>query len=259
MLLAVKNRENRKKLILYSAIALMVGVASIVPLVFLMSAKAEVSPDEQPQFNLTIPYAYIGNYLDNSSETNRTTILHARDANSNWVPIVFQIAFKATPNFDPKAVASDAIFEYYLIEIFSEKGFIENVPYAAYASCNTSKPWGVFLFSRYNWFDSNSSDPPLDAWGVSGSANGTSLGLKAGPGLDWNRSLGQPESMFLTVRRQGWVILNSNSTTARLADPEVILQIQLEKFGDGFLHNEVIPEDEMAQTDPLYPGIKLYR
>jgi hypothetical protein len=43
--------KREKKLIAYSAIALMIGVASIVPLVFLMSAKAELPPEEQPQFS----------------------------------------------------------------------------------------------------------------------------------------------------------------------------------------------------------------
>src|SRR3989304_5780575 len=122
----------------------MVGIASIVPLVFLMSAKAETSPDEQPQFSVDVPYAYIGNYWDNSSETNRTTSLWAWDANSNKVNVVFTIALNATPNFDPQKVASDAIFENYQIEILSDKGSVGNITYYAYAQCNSSKPYQDF-------------------------------------------------------------------------------------------------------------------
>ena len=242
-----------KKLIVYSAIALMVGVASIAPLVFLMSAKAEVSPDEQPQFSVNIPYAYIGNYWDNSSETNRTSSLWAWDENSSKVNMVFTIAFNATPNFDPQTVAQDAIFEYYQVEIVSDKGSVGNVTYFVYAQCNSSKPFQNFNFYREDWFDYNST---RDSFIMYSSINGTSITFKMGPGLDWNTSLGEPETLSINVRRQGWVILNNNSTTAYLADPEVILQIQLEKFGNGFLYNNLVPEDELSKIDPLLPNAK---
>ena len=228
----------------------MVGVASIVPLVFLMSAKADVSPDEQPQFSVNVPYAYIANYWDNSSQTNRTTSLWAWDENSNKV---FTIALNATPNFNPQKVASDAIFENYQIEILLDKGSVGNVTYSVYASCNSSEPFQDFHFYRDHWFDANSTK---DAFIMYSSINGTSITFKTGAGLDWNKSLGAPETLFLTVRRQGWVILNNNSTTAYLADPGVILQIQLEKFGDGFLYNNLIPEDEMSKIDPFLPHAK---
>lgn len=229
----------------------MIGVASIAPLVFLMSAKAEIPPDQQPQFSINIPYAYIGNYWDDSSKTDNQSTY-------GWV---YSIVFNATPNFDPKTIiASDAavsVFEYYLIEISSDKGFIGNVTYVhTYANWNTTKPFEHFFFSRDHWFDSNSS---RDAFLITFWENGTSLGFKTGPGTDWNRSLGEPQTIFISMRRQGWLILNNNSTIAHLASPEVILQIQLEKYGDGFLYNNIIPEDELSQIDPLMPQIKLIK
>ena len=242
-----------KRLVTYCAIALMIGVASIVPLLFLMSTKAEIPPDEQPQFSVSVPYAYIGNYWDNSSETNRTTSLFTWDANSNKVNIVFTIAFNATPNFDPQTVASDAIFENYQVEILSDKGSIGNVTFGVYANCNSSEPYQNFHFYRDQWFDANfTKDGFVTYW----REDGTSITFKTGAGLDWNKSLGEPEKLFISVRRQGWVILNNNSTTAYLADPEPILQIQLEKFGDGFLYNNLIPENELSQIDPFMPHAK---
>ena len=242
-----------KKLIAYSAIALMIGVASIAPLVFLMSAKAEIPPDQQPQFSVNVPYAYIGNYWDNSSETNRTTSLWAWDANSNKVNTVFTIALNATPNFDPQTVASDAMFENYQVEILSDRGSIGNVTFGVYANCNSSEPYQNFHFYRDQWFDANFTK---DAFVTYWREDGTSITFKTGAGLDWNKSLGEPETLFLKVRRQGWVILNNNSTTAYLADPEPILQIQLEKFGDGFLYNNLVPEDELSKIDPFLPNAK---
>jgi hypothetical protein len=245
-----------KRLILYSVIALMVGVAAISPLMFLMSVKADAAPEEQPQFNINLRYLYIDNYLDNSSEKNSTSILHARNANSDWVPMAYAMVFNATPNFDPKGVTSDAIFEYYIMEVSSEKGFIGNAPFSSYASFNVSQPWGSFIFSRDKWFNSTQNEY---MGGQSGSLDGTSIGFRTGPGLDWNRSLGEPETLTISVRRQGWVILSNNVTTAHLADSEVILQIQLEKFGDGFIYNDALSEDELAQIDPMYPHIKIMK
>ena len=242
-----------KKLIAYSAIALMVGVASIVPLVFLMSAKAEITPEEQPQFSVDVPYAYIANYWDNSIETNRTASLWALNENPNNVKMLFTIALNATPNFDPQTVAQDAIFEIYQVEIVSDKGSVGNVTYSVYANCNSSKLPQDFYFHRDQWFDANSTK---DSFVMYWTINGTSVTFKMGHGLDWDRSLGEPETLSIKVRRQGWVILNNNSTTAYLADPEVILQIQLEKFGDGFLYNNLVPEDELSKIDPFLPNAK---
>jgi hypothetical protein len=218
-----------------------------------MSAKAVIPPEEQPQFSVNVPYAYIANYWDNSSETNKTTSLWAWDENSNRVNMLFTIALNATPNFDPQTVAQDAILENYQVEIVSDKGSVGNVTYSVYVNCNSSEPFQNFNFYRDHWFDYNST---RDSFIMYSSINGTSITFKTGPGLDWNRSLGEPETLSINVRRQGWVILNDNSTTAYLADPEVILQIQLEKFGDGFLYNNLVPEDELSKIDPLLPNAK---
>ncbi len=53
-----------KKLIAYSVLALLIGIASISPLMFLMSAKAETTP--KSWFNLNVPYAYVkANFTEN--------------------------------------------------------------------------------------------------------------------------------------------------------------------------------------------------
>ncbi len=168
-----------KNLILYSAIALMVGIASIVPLTFLMSAKAETPPEEQPQFSVNVPYAYIANYWDNSDGTNKT--------GTNKNPSVFTIALNATPNFDPQTVAQDAIFENYQIEIVSDKGSVGNVTYSVYINCNSSEPpFQAFNFYRDHWFDYNST---RDSFIMYNSLNGKSIIFKTGRGLELEQKL----------------------------------------------------------------------
>lgn len=246
-----------KKLIVCSILAIAIGVASIVPLVFFMSANAQTNPDDQPQFNLNIPYAYVGDYWDNNSQTFSPTSVHVfyMENFSSDINMIYTIAFNSTPKFDPKTIDADAIFEYYLIDVSSEKGLIGNLTYFTSVNCNSSKQYDNFHFSRDQWFDSNSTDAfSIASWG-----NNPTLGFKCGTGTNWNHNLGEPETLFITVRRQGWVILNDNSTVAHLANPDVILQIQLEKYGDGFLYNNIIPEDELAQINPLTPQHKMLK
>jgi hypothetical protein len=43
-----------------------------------------------------------------------------------------------------------------------------------------------------------------------------------------------------------------------LSSGEVIKQVQLEKFGNGFLYNTIVPENQLSQIDlfkPPYPGL----
>jgi len=246
-----------KKLIALSAIAIMAGVACIAPLMFLMSARADLPPDQQPQFSVSIPYAYIGNYLESQNVTAGVTFGFSDGNNLSMLPIFYTIAVNAVPNFEPQSVASDAIVEYYVIEVSSDKGFIGNTTYRVGVAYNTSKPYDTFHFYRDQWFDSNSSRDAFSMYGVWG--NGTSIGFKTGTGVDWNRSFGELETIFITMKRQGWVILNSNSTIAHLADSEVVAQVQLEKYGDGFLYNTIVPEDELSRIDPLVPGATLLK
>ena len=252
-----------KRLIAYSTIALIIGVAAVMPLLFSISAQAEIPPDQKPQFSINIPYIYISNYWNESIDLDPIE-QNAEDTPAlSFIQMMYALVFNATLNFDPEAVSSDAVVEYYLLEIQSDKGHIGNVTFSIGVNLNDLEsnqlPW--FHFSRDQWFDTNSSEDADLAGRAYAWVNVpyTYMGLKKGSGSDWNRSLGEPETIVINVRRQGWVVLNDNSTVAYLASPEPILQIQLVKYGNGFLYNIIIPEDELAQIDPLMPQLKLAR
>ena len=85
----------------------------------------------------------------------------------------------------------------------------------------------------------------------------------SGVNLNWGSTFGEPETMFVSVSLLGWIALRGNSTdTIILGEPEVVAEAQLEKFGDGFLYNTLIPEDELSEFDPdfdpLNPCGKLF-
>ena len=237
-----------KKLIAYSAIALMVGIASIVPLVFLMSAKAETTPKQW--FNLNVPYAYI--------KTNYTEDM-GLDVYNYWHSVVLNF----TLNPETENEISDARFEYFELQIYTDKEPLGNTSY--YVGTNRTSAFEFeaesFHFMRDDRFDSNTSSGGwfTPHWNISDSAE-TIIG-----GSVYNSPAGQDEApktvtvvreagaIFIDVRRIGFVTFNGNSTVVTLSDNGIIQHIELKKFGDGFLYNTLLPEDQLLQIDLLNP------
>jgi hypothetical protein len=59
----------------------------------------------------------------------------------------------------------------------------------------------------------------------------------------------------LTLQRAGWWTVKDGSVSIA-ANPErdeILLQVQLEAFGDGFLYNKLVPEEKLAQINPFDP------
>lgn len=249
----MKNQmQIEKKLILCSILAITIGVATIMPLSFLMSANAQTNPEEQPQFNIDIPYAYIGNIWKNDSAINSPQVIYFSYDGKNYseAMTVYTIAFNSTPRFDQEKINADAVFEYYLIEVSSEKNFIGNFTYSTY----NSQHYQNFHFSRDQWFNSTTNYIfCITSWGTN-----PTLGFTSGIASNWNLGSDEPKTLQITVQRLGWVILTDNSTIAYRANPnEIILQIELQKYSDGFLYNNAIPEDELSQINLLTPQLKL--
>jgi hypothetical protein len=75
----------------------------------------------------------------------------------------------------------------------------------------------------------------------------------AGRGNNWVSNFGEPETITISIRALGWITFNGNSTIATLANGEEMARIQLEKFGDGFIYNNLLSEDQLSQIDLLNP------
>jgi len=81
-------------------------------------------------------------------------------------------------------------------------------------------------------------------WGQSGPSG---LGI-------WNK--GQPSTVTLAVYRLGWVALNGQSISVTFANPnEIAVEVQLSKFGNGFLYNTILSPDRLSQIDLFNPPI----
>ncbi len=270
----MKNVKTEKKLIAFAAIALIVGVASITPLMFLMSqtAKAQTFADE-PWFTASIPYSYWvpttgtedlnpqinfsqGRPSDLNNETN---LLAGNLTDQEFVGYRKVIVMNFTLKPLPETETADAKIEYYVLEVKSDKGPVMNMSYYVGTARSNSFEPGDFHFMRNNWFDSNTTggggfdyswaSGTSKLWPIRGSGTGTPG--HSGSGNVYT-ALTEAETLTINLSRLGWVTFNGNSTTVKLSN-ELIQQIQLNKYGDGFLYNTMFNEDELSQIDLWIP------
>jgi hypothetical protein len=240
-----------KKLVAYSAIALMIGVVSIMPLLLLMSGAARAETGPKPYFGMDINYAFVR--ITNASSIRVGDQTTNMSGNGPYLEEI--IFYNNTIYADANSELPDAVIEYFLIQIYSDKGPIENITEFAGASFNSSFTMSMadsFMFNRENWFDSNTSGGGgfyMDGLQWLPSVTG-------GHGSSTNVFInyGEPETIYINVSRLGSVIFSGNSTLVSLSTAEFLGQIQLEKYKDGFLFNKLLSEDELSQIDPLDPG-----
>jgi hypothetical protein len=239
-----------KKLIACSILAITIGIATIAPLAFFMSAKAETTLDK-PWFNINVPYAYFtANLTDTSYNIGQ------------------YITFNVTKNADAVDKQADTRIEYYQMQVYSDKAFVENLTYfVATNSTAAFDPSSSFSFERENWFNTNTTsggffftdlnetvDNPTLA-SISDETSGTI------PSSNWEHStvsqsisaVQHADTIYIDVTRLGYVTFNDDSTVVNLADNSVVQHIELTKYGGGYLYNTAIPEEQLAKTNPLGP------
>jgi hypothetical protein len=249
-----------KKLIACSILALIIGIASIAPLLFLMSAKAETAP--KPWFNLDVPYAYV--------TANFTENLDGYDVYNYYRALVLNF----TLNPEAENEISDAQFEYYEFQLYTDKEQLGNFSYFVGTNRTNSFTFDVesFHFMRDNWFDSNTtgggmftyywnaSNPPdlstissVVSSYISPTGQDTSDNLRYNEAPRMVAALREAETLFIDVRKTGLVTFNGNSTLVTLSGNEFFQHLELKKYGDGFLYNALFPEDQLSRIDLFHP------
>ena len=232
-----------KKLILCSILAIAIGIATVVPAAFFMNTKAQTYDDTW--FNLDVPYAY---FKANATNTEYQTVAE--------IDIQASLSQTAVNN---RAEARIEYFEFtiYVDDIELEK---QNYFYSITSSDNEDTT-AMFEFSRENWF--NSSDFGVNSGGGSfitdpaqlnsnviggggiytthytiDDPNSDEIYEKYGKILD---TMENAQTIYLEVRRVGYVTFEGNNTVVTLASNPVILQIELTKNGDAFTFGNPAP------------------
>lgn len=111
--------QIEKKLVLCSILAITVGIATIVPLEYMMAASAQANTpltNIEPWFNVNVPFAYCNPYKNSGNST--------MSFNGALIQVVAN--FTLTPNALKNA---DAQIEYYQFAVSSDQGPIVNLGY----------------------------------------------------------------------------------------------------------------------------------
>jgi hypothetical protein len=257
-----------------SIVALLLGVFLAAPLLYTNVAIEPVAAGSEQLLDVELTYAYIeqitgtyvpyGGFLPDSENPNATEPGVPR---TNYF-VAFNLT-RLSEDVDP----CDAKLLVYLVKFYSDKGFVGNLGIfegILYNSDLVTVPESEnetgegLIYSSGLLFEIFKSDEffgnhhPFQAggsfgtWNVGESRTGASSGF-------WDSSFEEPETIFASVNLLGWVALRGNSTdTVILEEPEVVAEAQLEKFGDGFLYNTLIPEDDLSDFDPLNPLWELF-
>ncbi len=261
------------KLVQGSIIALLLGILMAAPLLYTNIVMAPAAASSKPLLGVEVTYAYIeqitgtyvpyGGFLPDSQNPNATEIGISR--------VDYFVAFNFTrlsEDVDP----CDAKLLVYSVKFYSDNGLVGNlgifegilynsdlvtVPESENETgegllYNTGRLFEIFsddFFGNYAPFQAGGS---FGTWDVGESRTGGSSGF-------WDSTFEEPEAIFVSVNLLGWIALRRNSTdTVILEEPELVTEVQLKKFGDGFLYNTIIPEDELSEFDPLNPIGKLF-
>ncbi len=230
-----------KKLILCSILAISIGIATIIPLQYLMTAEAQTTAEVlseaqaitqatqvEPWYNVDVTYAYCN---PNEAGANDT---------ASWSGASIKIAANFT--LIPEALRSgEAQIEYYKFAISSEQGPITDLYYHIAQANDASfltflSSWGTVGFSNGLTYNG-----PHCSGGQGGEYNydggSYSVGFFHGDILESEAvaKIRNAQTLYIDVTKAASVKVTGNITVTEPASDEVIQHIELTKVSDGFL------------------------
>jgi hypothetical protein len=246
-----------KKLIALCTIAVTIGVASIVPIFYLMSAKTAPS---KPWFNIAIPYAY----LTAVPPKNPTGL--SPDSIGIWDALVINSTINGDAWDNNLEVAR---LEFFQIRIYHDNGFLYNTTFFVLTNrTSSSEPFPssienlIALLGNttgisgtyFNYFNHTEF-----SWGRYSRGLGSFSG-----NLDQNRpelmlmkqkvlEFKNAEKVYIDVSRLSSTTFKMNSTITESSSNAVLQHIELKRFGDGFLYNSLVPEEQLSHINLLGP------
>ena len=251
-----------KKLIVWSVLAIVIGVAAIVPLEYLMTGQAEAKAQTiTPWFNVSIPYAYVNLYDSGGNDT------------MTWDGAMFQAIANFTLTSDAINLKNaDAQIEFYQFRLYSDTAAIVNITYSVAVSREelnvpgipggvystiTGSGCNIFYFADGTTYDGNAvagdsicgggivlSNIP----GVQPVANYT-VAVVGSYIADYKgdnivqalNELRNAQTLYIDVSKICSVSYQGNSssttaTTTTMASNEILCHIELTKIESGFVY-----------------------
>ena len=196
-------------------------------------------------FGLNIPYAYI------KFTYNSTPLVSGRQ---------HFISFNYSNYASSDESLPDAAIEYFLLQIYSEKGPIANLTRyvgTAFSSSFTTQTFNSLFLSRNNWLDNRTI--PLSGGGTfffNWTENTPNVSATSGNTTSTGSMINyqDPNTLFMNVTRIASIVFKEN--TAIVSPTNTLIEtLQFEKYDGGFIYNTIVPSDQLAQMDPLKPKL----
>ena len=256
-----------KKSVILSILALIIGISSIVPTGYFLLTSAKAETLSEPWFNFNIPYAYwvtSDGPLNNERPSTLPDISFLNETNS--VSEQHMMILNLTLNVETRNEPIDGRVEYFQIDLSSDKGPVETSYFFIGTNSNSSFMFNDLLdnvhFKRNDWYDTanfggtggllkyNWTAGFSQMWPEGGSGTGTLDGSSTAILVS---AIREAKTLFITVSRLGWATFTNNSTAFTSTNNKIVDQIQLEKFGDGWLYNTLVPKEDLSKIDLLHP------
>jgi len=268
----VKNQIVEKKVILCAVLAIAIGIATIIPMEYLMSAQAQEATQTgqaqakaqaqataqatyDPWFQINVPYIYVN--LDQSGGNTTAT----------WDGVLIQGVANFT--FAPEALAlnnTDARIEFYQFQVSSENGPILNMTYSIAVSKTEYNvpgiPGGMYSAitgsgdNTFDFADGTIYKAPITGDCMGGTvlddspetpiANYTCTVLSdyiasdnGNNALQTIAELRSAQTLYIDVTRTISVAFEGNATTATtttMSSNQILQHIELTKINSGFVY-----------------------
>jgi len=222
-----------KKLVLCGILAIVIGVAAILPLEYFMSASAQAAIPTKPWTSLNVAYAYWDTNLDGA---NFTTTFCGEIHNAVTNVTLTSDAFKD----------ADARMEYYQLQVSSDQGPIYELTYyvgLAKIGALVDMYNSTLYFSGGSTYSTNSTSGGIFI--TDPTISNSYAGIISGSTLNYNDT-GTPQVvidlqnanvLYIDVIRLCSITFSGNTTTVITESSNVIQHIELTKLDDGFLYD----------------------
>lgn len=264
----MKNQMVEKKVILCAVLAIAIGIATVIPMEYMMAAQAQENVQAaQTQANAQVQPApwfnpsltYVALTYDNNATTQYTTL---GPLNISVAPQWVTFGFNFTLNNAAVNNLAKGCVEFYQLQIYSDAGPIANMTefFGAVTGNGTSAPLLPFGDANFNITALGHSIGSNGGGGeILTGFNGT---LPAGTNQD---TVGYPvvitqtqsllnlqnaNVLYLNLLRTCYVTFNSNSTTVIKTNGELIQHIELHKNGNSFIYGSELNYGNSTALNP---------
>ncbi len=229
--------QIEKKLVLFGILAITVGIATIVPLEYIMTASAQANAslaNIEPWFNVSVPYAYCNPYKNSGNST----------MSFNGAMIQAVANFTLTPAALRNA---ESQIEYYQFAVSSDQGPIINEGYFVMESKQdiVTGIWGNGTISFANGLTytgpaSNGGQvinyDVLNSSFTLGFVSDYISGTSANDIPETVTALRNAQTLYIDVSRVSTVTVKGDVTITTPSSKQVLLHIELTKIGSGFVY-----------------------